>query len=89
MSHRKAIDKAVRSEAVLRTSRYAPLVELCRVLADQMDAAGDEPSTRLSAAYLSALKDLGRAVSATAVTAPQGASVAEMRNRARERRGDR
>jgi hypothetical protein len=30
-----------------------------------MDAAGMEPSTRLTAAYLSALKDLNRAINAT------------------------
>lgn len=53
---------------VLGTSRHAALVALCRRLADQMDAGGLEVSSHVSAAYLSALKDMQRAVAAVAGT---------------------
>jgi len=43
-----------------------------------MDAAGEEPSTRLSAAYLSALKDLTRAQAASSET-PASGKVAKLR----------
>lgn len=61
--HAKAIEAAIASGKARLSDDQAPLVELCRVLADQMDAAGAEgPSSRLAAAYLSALKDLARAL---------------------------
>lgn len=62
MQHRDAIEAAVVDGRLDKHPQHLPLIELCRVLADQMDAAGAEPSTRLTAAYLSALKDLRRAV---------------------------
>lgn len=62
--HQRAVASAVRSGEGVLTAAHAPLVELCKVLAVQMDAAGpDGPSARLAAAYLSALKDLTRALS--------------------------
>lgn len=61
MKHRKAIDAAVKITGLDGMPEHEPLLELCRTLAGQMDAAGNEPSTRLTAAYLSALKDLRRA----------------------------
>lgn len=61
MAHLEAIEAAMTSSRLTEHAEHAPLVELCRTLARQMDAAGDEPSTRLSAAYLSALKDVRRA----------------------------
>lgn len=62
--HSKAIEAAIASGKSRLSDDQAPLVELCRVLADQMDTAGtDGPSSRLAAAYLSALKDLSRALS--------------------------
>lgn len=47
------------------TAAHKPLMELCRTLAAQMDHAGPDASTRLTAAYLSALKDLNRILSGT------------------------
>lgn len=61
MTHIDAINAAMTSSRLVEHAEHGPLVELCRTLARQMDAAGDEPSTRLSAAYLSALKDVRRA----------------------------
>jgi hypothetical protein len=40
------------------------LVSLCRLLAEQIDDAGEKASNRLTAAYLSALKDLNRILTA-------------------------
>jgi hypothetical protein len=62
--HAKAIEAAIASGKSRLSDDQAPLIELIRVLADQMDAAGtDGPSSRLAAAYLSALKDLSRSLS--------------------------
>lgn len=62
MKHIEAFNKAVEESRIDHARGYAPLIELCRTLAGQMDAAGTDPSTRLTAAYLSALKDFRRAV---------------------------
>ena len=47
--------------------RHAALIGLCRVTAKQMDESDGAPSNRLSAVYLSCLKDLERAASSTPV----------------------
>lgn len=57
-THGEALEETLAS--VHLGPQHAALAELCRTLAAQMDAAGDEPSTRLTAAYLSALKDVAR-----------------------------
>jgi hypothetical protein len=57
----KAIEAAIKTSGLGAMEEHGPLLELCRTLAGQMDAAGMEPSTRLTAAYLSALKDFRRA----------------------------
>lgn len=58
---------------------HAALLELCRSLADQVDAAGpDGPSSRLAAAYLSALKDLTRALNSERAPIQRG-KLAELR----------
>lgn len=62
MKHAEAIEAAITECRLSTTPQFAPLLELCRTLAAQMDTAGAEASTRLTAAYLSALKDLRRAV---------------------------
>ena len=59
--HQTAIEEALTDLGLAAMPAHRPLVELCRTLAQQMDAAGTEPSTRLTAAYLSALKDVRRA----------------------------
>ena len=74
MTHLEAINQAMTSSRLTEYQEHAPLVELCRTLARQMDAAGDEPSTRLSAAYLSALKDVRRAT----VTLPAKTSTSKL-----------
>lgn len=61
--HRDALERTITGgAAVLADDQHAALVALCRSLADQMDDAerNDGPSTRLVAAYLSALKDVRR-----------------------------
>ncbi len=59
--HRDAVERSIATGAL--TDAHAALLELVRTLADQVDAAGpDGPSSRLAAAYLSALKDLTRAL---------------------------
>ncbi|MBW3091331.1 hypothetical protein [Bifidobacterium miconisargentati] len=56
----RAVNKTVKALKLDENGRYAANIELLRTLARQMDAAGDDPSTRLSAAFLSALKDIQR-----------------------------
>lgn len=61
---------------------HGPIVALCRALADQVDQAGAAgPSARLAGAYLSALKDLGRATAGVRVPAPKS-ELDEFRERA-------
>ena len=56
-----AVEKAIKAAWPTIPTSYGPLVELCRALARQMDAASVEgPSSRLAASYLSALKDLSK-----------------------------
>ena len=62
MTHREALDESLDGSGLHSRREHAALVALCRTLAKQMDAAGDEPSTRLTAAYLSCLKDVRRAI---------------------------
>lgn len=62
MKHASAVRRAVRAANLSANPANLPLVELCVTLARQVDDSGPEgPGTRLSAAYLSALKDLTRA----------------------------
>ena len=65
-------------------SRHSALVELRRSPAAQMDAAELEaeggPSTRLSAAYLSALKDLGRVLAVGGAEKRPGGKLAQLRS---------
>lgn len=59
---RAALETTLGSDHNLRSAKHAALVALCRVTADQVDAAGEDVSSRLIASYLSALKDLDRAM---------------------------
>ena len=61
---RRALEETIASDPRLKTKRHAALVALCRVTADQVDQAGAEVSSRLIASYLSALKDIDRALGA-------------------------
>ncbi len=61
-TNREAVETALTAAGSKLGPTDQPLIHLLRTLADQMDAAGPNPSTRLSAAYLSALKDLRRAL---------------------------
>jgi len=78
MKHAEAVEAAIADTRLSTVPQHAPLVELCRTLAAQMDAAGAEPSTRLTAAYLSALKDLRRATLELPAAKPPG-KLAELR----------
>jgi len=64
-THRGALAVTIRACAALQDPANAALVMLAKTLARQMDDAGPAASTRLSAAYLSALKDVHRVVGAT------------------------
>ena len=57
---RRALDQMVKASPDLQHASASALVQLGRLLADQMDRAGAEPSTRLSASYLSVLVNLRR-----------------------------
>lgn len=70
-THLEAVEVSVTAAGSALDGRHAALLQLVRTLARQMDSAGGEPSTRLSAAYLSVLKDIGRAVAAVPVPAEQ------------------
>ena len=50
VKHSAAVAKALHESRLATMPAHAPLIELCRTLAAQMDAAGAEPSTRLTAA---------------------------------------
>lgn len=63
---RKALEQTLKTDARMTGDRHAALVALCRVTADQVDAAGAEVSSRLIASYLSALKDLERVMAGKA-----------------------
>ena len=62
MTHREALEEALEESGLRSRREHAALVALCRTLAVQMDDAAAGPSTRLTAAYLSALKDVRRAI---------------------------
>lgn len=63
MSHVEELNVAL--SALRLGGPHAAPIELCRVTARQMDAAEDAPTNRLSAVYLSCLKDLSRAATGT------------------------
>ncbi|MFI9537466.1 hypothetical protein ACIG56_30015 [Nocardia fusca] len=70
--HRAALERTLKGRDVTPA-----LAELARDLADQCDAASSGPSTRLSATYLSALKDIARSDSGAG--AGKGGKLAELR----------
>ncbi len=62
VKHVTAVRRTVRAARLADDPGNLPLIELCLTLARQVDMNDpDGPSTRLSAAYLSALKDLRKA----------------------------
>lgn len=63
-THLEAVEESITTAGSILDGRHTALLVLIRTLARQMDAAGPDPSTRLSAAYLSTLKDLGRLMAA-------------------------
>lgn len=73
--HLLAVNKAIKAGDGVFSEEHEPFLELLSTLARQMDEAGSEPSTRLSAAYLSALKDLQR-IFATAKDSKAGSPTA-------------
>ncbi len=68
-TNRTAVETAITAAGTKLGPCDKPLIELLRLLASQVDAAGPDPSTRLTAAYLSALKDFRRTITDTS-TAP-------------------
>ena len=97
-SHVEAVEEAVAAAGLGPVD--APLVELVRALAVQMDAAGgDGPGTRLVGSYLTAVRSLSRAAVGRPVRSEPvepvepvlpkevpGADVLEFRAKARGRR---
>lgn len=67
-----ALEATLSAAAGRLDGQHAALIALCRLLAGQIDAAGDNAATRLVAAYLSALKDLARVVGRDATARPVG-----------------
>lgn len=65
-AQKEALERTIAAGAHVLNDRHAALLALCRELAVQIDGDTPDsvPSTRLVAAYLSALKDLGRALDA-------------------------
>ena len=57
---REAFETTFQSDSRLASPKHAALIALCRLLADQIDQSGGEATNRLTAAYLSALKDVER-----------------------------
>ena len=79
-TNRTAVETAITAAGTKLGDVDMPLIELLRTLADQMDTAGPDPSTRLSAAYLSCLKDFRRALeSKPAVPTPANSRLAQLR----------
>lgn len=78
---RKALERTIAAGAAVLTDRHAALLALCRELAGQMDdtASDTGPSTRLIAAYLSALKDLGRALAVPVEKERVGGKLSQLR----------
>jgi hypothetical protein len=60
--HRKAVTRMLRATGLVHVPEEAPLVELLKDLADEMD---NEGGARNRQAYLSALKDLRRVLNAS------------------------
>jgi hypothetical protein len=58
--HLRAINRAIKAAGHAITETEDGLVETLRTLARQMDDSGENPSTRLTTAYLSAQRDLAR-----------------------------
>ena len=58
--HLRAINRAIRAAGAAMGDTEDALAETLRTLARQMDDAGENPSTRLTAAYLSAQRDMAR-----------------------------
>lgn len=79
-THLEAVEATITAAGTIMDGRHTALIQLVRTLAGQMDAAGADPSTRLSAAYLSTLKDLGRVMAVRAPGKP-GNSLDELRQR--------
>ncbi len=87
LTHRAAVERSIATGNRTLTDAHAALLELVRTLADQVDAAGaDGPSSRLAAAYLSALKDLTRALNGERKST-EGGKLAELRTAAAGRGG--
>lgn len=78
-SVRAALEVTIGSARCLRNDEHAALLSLCRLLADQIDSAGPDASSRITAAYLSSLKDLQRAISGAAKEST-GGKLAQLRS---------
>jgi len=71
-AHRKAITRMLRTTGLLHVAEEAPLVELLKELADELDDDGGGARTRL--AYLSAFKDLRRVLGVQPARRPRGSA---------------
>ena len=79
MSHQAELEKTLAALAI--HEKHAALVCLCRSLAEQLDGAGSTPSSRLSSAYLSALRYLSRTTEVASVESTASSTLRELRAR--------
>ena len=85
-THLAAVEAAIADSAFGLTPADEPLLELVRVLARQMDAAGpDGPGTRLAATYLTAVRTLHARLS-SAVKPTNTTRLAQMRAETQRRK---
>ena len=73
-AHIRALNRTIAAAGAALTPRDDALIETLRTLARQMDDAGGNPGTRLTACYLSAQRDLARAMTAARGRQPAGPS---------------
>lgn len=84
--HSQAVEDAISAAGDLLKPVHGPLLGLVRALAEQMDATGPEgPGSRLSASYLSALKDFGKVATPPVKPAAAVDPVDELKARRRRR----
>ena len=74
---KETLEQTLRAGSARLGDQHLALIGLCRLLAGQLDEAGQDASTRLTAAYLSALKDLGKVLGE--VKEPVGGNLAAVR----------
>lgn len=76
--HSDAVESAIAENRRKLTATDEPLLELCRTLAGQMDASSD-PTAKLSASYLTAVRSLQARLDALPEQEHRGSTLARLR----------